>query len=332
VPAQVAACWGATVVRNFELERLLPVANYHVRLRRSGVLARVRERLLHDPVAGEVDSPRKRSRLVLDRKLDGQPSRAHVREERLELGEAGLGRELRLGLSPAEDPEEAAHLGERLPPRLLDREERAHGAPGRLGEQQTGRARLHDHDADRVRDDVVQVARDPAPLGGDRGALPLLALALEAGRPPLELGGAAAAPPQDKRGEPDAGPDQEVAAGVGPSDAGVARDDDDDGGKAGRQTRHRLARLRVRADAPEGKEQGGEERGGARRRLGVDEGHGGKRGEDARGRGEGEAAPKEKRQRREQHARDDGELRSGDRHRPDLDLDDDRDHEHGQVE
>ena len=40
-------------------------------------------------------------------------------------------------------------------------------------------ARLDDDDRDRVRDDVVQLARDPRPLLGDRCARPLVLVALE---------------------------------------------------------------------------------------------------------------------------------------------------------
>jgi hypothetical protein len=50
------------------------------------------------------------------------------------------------------------------------------------------RGRLHDHDTHVVRDHVVQLARDPRALGGDRPARALLPVALQALRTRLELG------------------------------------------------------------------------------------------------------------------------------------------------
>jgi hypothetical protein len=64
----------------------------------------------------------------------------------------------------------------------------------------------------------------------------------------------------------------------------------------------------------------------------MSERHGRQSSEDARRSGEGEPAPQEERQCREQHAGDDGELRAGDRHGPDLDLDHDRNCHHGRIE
>ena len=52
-------------------------------------------------------------------------------------------------------------------------------ASGSRCERAPRRARLDDHDRDLVRDDVVQLARDPRALGEHRGVLAPGALALE---------------------------------------------------------------------------------------------------------------------------------------------------------
>jgi hypothetical protein len=95
------------------------------------------------------------------------------------MGEARLGRERRLALVPAHDPEEAPHLGERLPSRLLDGEQRLARPRRFLVEEKTGRPRLHGHDADRVSYHVVEIACDADALRGDRRARPFFAFALE---------------------------------------------------------------------------------------------------------------------------------------------------------
>jgi len=72
----------------------------------------------------------------------------------------------------------------------LHRRQRAAGALGGLRQQLLGRADLDHHDADRVGDDVVQLPRDPGPLGRHRRMNPGLLLGLEPRRAPLQLGGA----------------------------------------------------------------------------------------------------------------------------------------------
>ena len=83
----------------------------------------------------------------------------------------------------AEQPDEPAHLGQRLPARRLDDLE---GLPLALllGEQQPPhRARLHGHHRDRVRDHVVELARDALALLGHRALRRGLLLGRELLRP-----------------------------------------------------------------------------------------------------------------------------------------------------
>ena len=77
---------------------------------RSGVLESVRQRLLHDPVGGQLDCRRQRSRRALDLERDLEAGRANLVDEAVELVEAGLG--LVFG-RVLEDPEHAAEVGER---------------------------------------------------------------------------------------------------------------------------------------------------------------------------------------------------------------------------
>ena len=67
--------------------------------------------------------------------------------------------------------------------------------------------RLRDHRADAVRDDVVQLARDPRSLLADRDPLALALLALEQ-RDPLQAR-ASAAPDQPRRHDDQAAREQE---------------------------------------------------------------------------------------------------------------------------
>ncbi len=79
----------------------------------------------------------------------------------------------------AEEADELSHLGERAPRCRLDGLERLARATGIMPEQFGGGVGLDCDDADRVRDDVVQLACDPPALRGHGLTRPLLALRLE---------------------------------------------------------------------------------------------------------------------------------------------------------
>ena len=93
-----------------------------------------------------------------------------------ELGEPGLGRELVAVLVLAQDAEQPPHVAERLARRGADRVQRGAGERRVVVERGLGGVGLDGDHAQAVGDDVVQLARDPRPLLGDRevgGALPL---------------------------------------------------------------------------------------------------------------------------------------------------------------
>jgi hypothetical protein len=151
----------------------------------------------------------------VDRQLDGEAGLPGAPHERLEAGEAGLRRARRGVVLGLEEPEQPAHLAERLAPDPLD-------LPGRLGralgvarQDAAGAAGLHDHHAHAVGDDVVHLARDAAALLGHRRLrLALVRLLGEDGRL-VQLGGEPRArpqrPPGEERADDEAAGEQEVA-------------------------------------------------------------------------------------------------------------------------
>jgi hypothetical protein len=109
-----------------------------------------------------------------------------------QLADARLGHHARAAVVAAQHAEHAAHLGQRLPPGARDRAQRFAGPLRRAVQRVSRPVRLHHHDADVVRDDVVQLAGDPGPLGG-RGHLGLrVAFPLQAGGAVLQRGVVAA--------------------------------------------------------------------------------------------------------------------------------------------
>src|SRR5439155_1270048 len=60
------------VVDDLELERIFAVMDVHARARLPGVLERVRQSLLHDPVGRQLDPERELAPVALDRELDGK--------------------------------------------------------------------------------------------------------------------------------------------------------------------------------------------------------------------------------------------------------------------
>ena len=83
----------------------------------------------------------------------------------------GCGPSARLAVGAAQEPEHPPQLAERLAPRARDRDEGLACPLGIALEHRLARLGLHHHRADAMRDDVVQLARQPRALVGDRGAL-----------------------------------------------------------------------------------------------------------------------------------------------------------------
>ena len=126
----------------------------------------------------------------------------------------------------AQEAEQPAQLHEGLTAGRLDRAEGLARRPLLAFEHALGRLGLHDHHADPVGDDVVQLARDAGALLDDGGADPFLARALEPGGPlALALGrftvAPQLAPDEPRQRERDRGPD--IAAALGREEQRAAR-------------------------------------------------------------------------------------------------------------
>ena len=176
------------VVGHLDLDIIRSIADDHRDPRWTGMAQRVGERLLDDSVGGDVDPRRERTGSPSTRRSTGRPARAHLVDQRLDVGETRLGHHrLLLAVIAAQDAEQPADLGERLAAGRLDRFERRPCGLGLAVEHPAPRRGLDDHDADAVGDDVVQLARDPCPLLRHRAPGLLFALPLELIRPLLQL-------------------------------------------------------------------------------------------------------------------------------------------------
>ena len=96
------------VVCDLELEIVRVVTEKDPGARGAGVLEGIRQRLLHDPVGGEVDARRQFSRFAFDGHLDRQSGSSHLLDQPVELPQAWLWRERELLVAPAKHAEQAA--------------------------------------------------------------------------------------------------------------------------------------------------------------------------------------------------------------------------------
>ena len=132
-----------------------------------GVLERVRERLLHDPVRGQVDA--RRQRHAARPRCAARPAARprDLLDERVEPASPGCGASASSS-SPRRAAPRAGAAARRAPRGRSPRSPRAPRASRSGSASSIARPpRLHDHHADVVRDDVVQLARDPCALLGD---------------------------------------------------------------------------------------------------------------------------------------------------------------------
>ena len=259
VPCQALRVVGG-IVDDLDVDRARAAAHQHVHRRPRGVAQRVGQALAHHAISrldrrggqplaralqaqGDVEAGPggPRDQLLDEREVGRVPDRVVVGQQRHEL------RHVALGLARG-----AGDGLEGLARQLrVDRRDPLAG---------TG---LHDHHADRVRDDVVQLGGDPRALVADRERRELLALALEllralgeAGRDEVALADRAAGDPggadeQDGRHEP-------AVRVVGP----------DGGPEARRQQRDRGGhRDRRHRPAAGGEGVGADEDGGRRRQV-----------------------------------------------------------------
>ena len=143
----------------------------------AGVLERVGEALLDDPVGGEVDALGERKRLAVDVELDREPGAADLAHQRVEAVEPGLGRQLEPSPSRRITASSRRISVRAARPACSTPLQRVAVLGAGVGELVPDGADLQHHHADGVRDDVVQLPRDPRALIGDGDARRRVALA-----------------------------------------------------------------------------------------------------------------------------------------------------------
>ena len=229
-----------------DLDRVGREAHVDARDRRPGMLEHVRQRLLDDPVAADVDSGRDAVRDALDWSSTGSPDARISSASAGSRSSDGLRRPRLLLVVVPQHPEQPAHLAERLLARALDRVERRARRLGIGTEHLAPATRLDDDDRDRVRDDVVELASDPRALLRDGDSRPLVLVALELDRAEGERALTVPSEPDRQPGSPGATDDQrgedDVAPVKGVAVVGYERGDRERNQHGGAPTPDALAR------------------------------------------------------------------------------------------
>ncbi len=177
----------------------------------------------------------------------GQPGGAGAGDELADLGQRRLRRERGRLVGAVEHAEQVAHLAQRLAAGALD-PRRGLERAGRVAVEDAARAAgLHDHHAHRVRDEVVHLARDPAPLVDRRLALRVLVGLREPRRGLVQLGAQPRARAHHAPGEP--GDGRRSAAGRSSRRRCGRSNVDDDHRQRGDDQRQRARTPRARRGA-----------------------------------------------------------------------------------
>jgi hypothetical protein len=119
-----AGCRGRAIVYDLELEAGVAKRERDRDVARVGVLECVRQRLLHDPVDGELDAAGQPQRFTDHLQSNRQSGVAVARDELVQLGERGLGTGFRRLLGLSQQREDAPQLGQALLAASLDAGER----------------------------------------------------------------------------------------------------------------------------------------------------------------------------------------------------------------
>jgi hypothetical protein len=164
VPGPGTITVALAVIDDLDLKIGGRVAQRHAGVCGTGVLEGVGERFLNDPKRGDVHAGRQIERLALDGQLDRKPGRGEACQQLVDASQARLWSKGQLRVVLTQHSEQAAHLGQRLLPGALNLIERPAGLNGAGGQFAPAAARLQHHDADGVRDDVMQLPRDSRAL------------------------------------------------------------------------------------------------------------------------------------------------------------------------
>ena len=209
MPISVARRRGRPVVADVDLQRVGAVAQAHLGAARAADLERRGQRVLHDAVGGDVE-PGGQLALARPRRFSvtGRPAAVVRRTSERTWRSDGCGASVSSASSRRRTPSRRRSSSSASRPGALDRaERRARELRPRQGEPARAR-RLHGHRAQRVGDDVVQLAGDPRPLVQDGAAGGVLAVALQqrgllAQRAVERRAGAQQAADHDRRDERD---------------------------------------------------------------------------------------------------------------------------------
>ncbi len=209
-PGHGAGGLTAAGVRNVDPQFAVVVTQRDRGGRRAGVPDGIGQRLLDDPIGGQVDGGRQRAGCPGHGEGRLKAGPASAGDEYLQLGSAwrGLGRVGVVGLP--QHVEDDAQLPEPLLAGCLDRLQGFSGDLGAAGQDVAGRPGLHVDGSHGVRDDVMQFAGDAQPLVSH----PLLGVLLGPVVDRLHVGAAVRhRDPGEQRGRDQAGDQVEAAAG-----------------------------------------------------------------------------------------------------------------------
>ena len=222
------SCCAVAVVADLDPQLVRLVVQRHVGTACARVLEHVREALLHDAVGGEIERRRKR-RPARRRPATGRAVlRARLPEQRVEASRPGAGRARRRRRRCA-SRQEVRISASAVRPACSTAVSVSLSSASASGAGADG-ADLEHHHADRVRDDVVQLACDPCTFLGDgdpRGRVPLL---LGLCRPHLRRLGLLGSLAQRESRDP---ADRELERDEDDSRRRVVRDGGDDDGRPG---------------------------------------------------------------------------------------------------
>ena len=246
-----------TVVDDFKRHERLGVGQAEPRRRRGDrVLEDIGERLLCDPVDGELDGRRQREPFPGDGPRRRQPGDPDLVDQVVDLGDARL-RRARAGVAVvAQYAEQPVHLVQCLPSGGRDVFRRGFGLFGVGPRGERGPVGERDHHRQIVRHDVVHLAGDPGSLarGGDLRLL--VPFALGPDRPVLQRSEVRPPGPdveaEHERGGDHGGDEDEAGSGFGKLviARNLARDDHGEDGEC----QQRAPPLRMCPDGVDGDE------------------------------------------------------------------------------
>ena len=191
-------------------EACAPVGHLHLQhgLRVRRVLGRIGERLLGDPVERDSDARRDAGEVPARMQLDREATRSRMVDERGDVPHRREGRRHRPVLGATEQRNGASQFLHAASAYILRRPQRLLGGGGVPAQHVAGAGDLKHDSGQSVSDEVVDVARDPTPLGQNGLLRELASGGVKLGRElALASGRAADEPRESDAHDPDADED-----------------------------------------------------------------------------------------------------------------------------